>query len=363
MSAKKEKPASNVADSILLLSVLALGLAIGAGLHSHNRLSSHSPSHPDDVVDPVHAVDSPAVAVAPAPAPAIVSLVTATSAKNTHPIPCITRHAQIAFDHNPGIDEHRQITHIPIKVFTKAECALIIETVMKQTLVAAMVQLEGANLTVESFLDDSRRTFGSGVDKNSPHLRFVYERVIDTVYAANKIYWRYNITRNPDSPLIEHMQFQIYNASNLGHYTWHQDQSVRGELATRKVSVTVQLSDPSTYEGGNLELKAGEQEMRMSREQGAAVIFPSYMVHRVTPVTTGIRASMAIWFHEPYPTEDLLVKTKSNYNQRHIPEGTKHEFEEQQEASWELWEQEEAAKEAAAAAAADLNAASAAAAR
>ena len=59
----------------------------------------------------------------------------------------------------------------------------------------------------------------------------------------------------------------------------------------RILSFTVQLSDPAEYEGG--ELQIGLQNM--TRTRGSAVVFPSYQLHRVSPVTEGRRASLVGW--------------------------------------------------------------------
>jgi PKHD-type hydroxylase len=68
----------------------------------------------------------------------------------------------------------------------------------------------------------------------------------------------------------------------------------------RKISVTVQLSHPDEYVGGDLQFNLGQQ-MTAPRIQGAAVIFPSFYLHRVTPVVKGTRKSFVLWVGgEPY---------------------------------------------------------------
>ena len=64
----------------------------------------------------------------------------------------------------------------------------------------------------------------------------------------------------------------------------------------RKISVTVQLSGPDEYEGGDLQIWSGGQyPMTAPRGRGNVVIFPSFMMHRVTPVTSGTRKSFVLW--------------------------------------------------------------------
>lgn len=64
------------------------------------------------------------------------------------------------------------------------------------------------------------------------------------------------------------------------------------DTANRKVSVILQLSDPGAYEGGDLELTDG---MIVSRAQGDGCVFPSWLVHEVHAVTSGIRYSLVAW--------------------------------------------------------------------
>ena len=69
-----------------------------------------------------------------------------------------------------------------------------------------------------------------------------------------------------------------------------------GALSTRKVSITVQLSGSDEYEGGELEYwKGGQDIQKAPRGKGVVFIFPSYMMHRVTPVTKGVRRSFVLW--------------------------------------------------------------------
>ena len=83
------------------------------------------------------------------------------------------------------------------------------------------------------------------------------------------------------------------------HYqTWHQDFG-RGRTSTRKLSVSIQLSDPSEYEGGALEFFNGDF-IQAPREQGSLVIFPSFVFHRVVSVTEGTRHSLVAWMNGPH---------------------------------------------------------------
>jgi PKHD-type hydroxylase len=91
------------------------------------------------------------------------------------------------------------------------------------------------------------------------------------------------------------------------HFAWHPDIGALGTpSARRKLSFTLQLSDPSSYEGGDLEL--GVHHLTGSptdtlrahvRAQGTLALFPSFLVHRVTPVRVGVRHAIVGWLHGP----------------------------------------------------------------
>jgi PKHD-type hydroxylase len=118
--------------------------------------------------------------------------------------------------------------------------------------------------------------------------KWLYSRLANISMLANKETWQFDITSILDS--IQYTQYY----DDGGHYDWHTDNGPY-PMNTRKISITVQLSDPNDYEGGVLELNVGNTIVQMPKEKGCAVLFPSYMLHRVTPVTKGIRKSLVLW--------------------------------------------------------------------
>jgi PKHD-type hydroxylase len=119
---------------------------------------------------------------------------------------------------------------------------------------------------------------------------WLYEKLCNLAVEANDILWNFDLYSLP-----EYIQYTEYPASEGGHYHWHQDIGP-DMLSLRKVSITVQLSEDSDYEGGELEFNAGaDQSLPAPRGAGTVVIFPSYMMHRVTKVTKGTRKSFVLW--------------------------------------------------------------------
>lgn len=98
------------------------------------------------------------------------------------------------------------------------------------------------------------------------------------------------------------LQFEISGYESLqllkyevgDHYTWHTDWSPVNNKR-RKLSMTVQLSEPTDYEGGDVEILDGPEIRILSREVGSATVFPSWAAHRVTPITAGIRWALVAW--------------------------------------------------------------------
>ncbi len=92
---------------------------------------------------------------------------------------------------------------------------------------------------------------------------------------------------------IEDFQYTIYQA-NDAKYDWHMD---KGNLNSppRKLTLVLQLSDPSEYEGGDLEFLVSNEPIKAKKEKGVIYAFPSYILHRVTPVTAGTRKSLVVW--------------------------------------------------------------------
>ncbi len=117
---------------------------------------------------------------------------------------------------------------------------------------------------------------------------WVYERISQFAKQANDTLWKFNL-----SSIIDSIQYTVYYEGG-GHYGWHIDIGP-GSINHRKISCTIQLSNPDEYEGGDFEIWTGGDFRTIERKQGCAILFPSFLMHRVTPVTKGIRRSLVLW--------------------------------------------------------------------
>lgn len=121
----------------------------------------------------------------------------------------------------------------------------------------------------------------------NPTTEFLYRRLVDVIKDGNGQYFNFDL-----SSLDEMIQFTEYNAPS-GKYDMHIDKHFLGKV--RKLSAIIQLTDPSEYEGGDVEIIFKKEPDVMSKNQGSLILFPSYMVHRVAPVTSGTRNSLVCW--------------------------------------------------------------------
>jgi PKHD-type hydroxylase len=123
---------------------------------------------------------------------------------------------------------------------------------------------------------------------------WVMDKIIALVRDANRQVYGYDLT-----DFSESAQVARYGADREGHFDWHSDIG-DGRLASkRKLTMVVQLSEPTAYTGGKLELMPGAGTIVADCAQGTATLFPSFVLHRVTPVTEGERRSLTIWCHGP----------------------------------------------------------------
>jgi len=66
-------------------------------------------------------------------------------------------------------------------------------------------------------------------------------------------------------------------------------------MSPRKLSLVLQLTDPEEYEGGDLELMTSSDPIAVLKQRGLISVFPSFVLHRVTPVTKGTRRTLVVW--------------------------------------------------------------------
>jgi PKHD-type hydroxylase len=141
-------------------------------------------------------------------------------------------------------------------------------------------------------LRQMRRSQISWLQK-TPDTAWVFNKLGHIAASLNAENYRFDLTG-----FGEPLQLTNYDQSEQGMYGWHQDYG--GKTGpSRKLSLVLQLTDPSQYEGGNLQVMTGGQPQTVRKQRGLVAAFPSYVLHQVTPVTSGNRQSLVAWVSGP----------------------------------------------------------------
>jgi PKHD-type hydroxylase len=123
---------------------------------------------------------------------------------------------------------------------------------------------------------------------------WIWRKIANVVGGVNSTFFRFDLTG-----CYEPMQLSVYKESDGGHYNWHVDSSAFSKKVPRKLSMSLLLSDPSEFEGGELQVQLSKEAKVLEAKRGRAWFFPSYVLHRVTPVTKGVRRSLVLWVGGP----------------------------------------------------------------
>jgi PKHD-type hydroxylase len=127
----------------------------------------------------------------------------------------------------------------------------------------------------------------------NPEIAWLHARLEEMVLQINAQFYRYDLYG-----LNEPFQYTVYEGAEGGYYGWHVDMGEKN-YEPRKISLSLQLSEPCGYQGGDLELEVGDGPYKAEKARGTLIAFPSYVLHRVSPVTSGIRKSLVIWVAGP----------------------------------------------------------------
>jgi PKHD-type hydroxylase len=140
-------------------------------------------------------------------------------------------------------------------------------------------------------LSSYRRSHVSWV-KREQGFQWLYERIAALAQGFNSRFFGLEL-----SGIEQALQVARYDAARQGGYDWHTDFGTAEQ--TRKLSISIQLSHGAAYAGGDLELDVSTEVTKAGRERGLAIAFPSFVRHRVAPVTAGVRYSLVAWVHGP----------------------------------------------------------------
>ena len=176
--------------------------------------------------------------------------------------------------------DQTRLVAIPM-AFTPYECLQLIDDFtprLKPALVETMdlVQSTGIRKSSAVFVFPDKST------------NWVFERLGKAIRETNDAFFGFVV-----SHFKEGFQFTRYE---VGEYYGPHFDIGPGKLTERKLSLTVQLSAPEDYTGGELIIYP---EFVAPKDQGTMTVFPSFMCHNVCPVKSGVRYSLVSWLAGP----------------------------------------------------------------
>lgn len=144
--------------------------------------------------------------------------------------------------------------------------------------------------------NDTRRSEIRWVNPNHQQGDFLTSLLWYYAREANRNAFGFDIDYLPD------IQYTEYSATDAGKYDWHCDTFWANPSAyDRKISIVIQLTDPSEYDGGDFLIDSQYAQLPADaiRAKGSVIVFPSFINHCVTPVTRGTRHSLVSWIQGP----------------------------------------------------------------
>ena len=176
--------------------------------------------------------------------------------------------------------------------FTPDACKYILDLGLK-------ISSQDGTLGVESNNVDSsfRRSKTRFMDKTDPVFEFLFTEMWKLAITANDSWFGFHISK------MDYIQLAEYDSSYAGEYKKHHDVFWinNDPVYHRKLTAVIQLTDPSTYTGGDFEVYDSNESPNAQdiRQQGTVIFIPSFMPHAALPVTSGVRYSLACWFDGP----------------------------------------------------------------
>jgi PKHD-type hydroxylase len=145
---------------------------------------------------------------------------------------------------------------------------------------------------------------------DTPETAWIFTRLAELVADVNRENFHFDLEEFRESAQILKYRAAVSasdralggesgGASLAGRYDSHVDIGGGGHSATRKLSLSIQLSAPDSYTGGGLQIGSAEEAWSAPRKPGTAILFPSFVRHSVAPLVSGIRYALVAWVHGP----------------------------------------------------------------
>ena len=170
-------------------------------------------------------------------------------------------------------------------LFSPEECKTIVDLCLSKTQITASIENPENNEN-----SHYRNSNIHWLTDRQPEDIWIYQKCTGAVNLMNKTYFNYDLVS------MEDLQFTIYEEGQF--YKRHIDNLFKSNVF-RKLSFTVQLTDPSEYDGGDILTYTEETPVALNKDLGVMSLFPSNLLHEVTPITRGTRYSLVGWCSGP----------------------------------------------------------------
>lgn len=179
-----------------------------------------------------------------------------------------------------------------LEVFSKEECNNICQYYNNKGLSQGVTGIEGQ-------IDFSYRKSSISLDYINSDNKWIFDRLFSIIEISNDLYFQFKLTG------FEFFQYTEYCPGEYYHYHTDTHFNVtdikKDSFLTRKLSLTILLNDPEEFTGGEFQICVGNPENPLTHKisKGDAILFPSYLLHRIKPIEHGIRKSLVVWVLGP----------------------------------------------------------------
>jgi PKHD-type hydroxylase len=152
--------------------------------------------------------------------------------------------------------------------------------------------LEKAELSVGGAAYDNIRSTKVAWVPREPRTERLYRTMEDAVLQMNARFFRFDLSG------LARLQYAVYGGPEGGHFEWHKDYGrdpSDPQQEPRKLTLSLQLSEASDYEGCELQARGGHQIDTAPKARGSLIAFPANVLHQVTPIRSGVRRALVIW--------------------------------------------------------------------
>jgi len=184
------------------------------------------------------------------------------------------------------------------QVFTSEELDVICEISANQELDTAAIFGASNNRTGFGEKNLTVRKSKTSIHNPNEENSWIFKRLNSVIEMCNDRWYNFDLNG------YNNYQYTEYHGASNDHYDWHVDidmspLNTNTHSETRKLSISLLLNNEEDFTGGDLQIGHSQNYETPIMKKGTLVLFPSFQLHRVTPVTKGIRKSLVLWVVGP----------------------------------------------------------------